>query len=151
MEIPDCRKGTGLYNAKYLNKEDKGFVAGFDAGVETVINFFNNLHIYMEDLLEADFNVKKVDETAVMKQYDDCMSRLSDEDTEGKQDCLSEEDFEKLNDRTKLMCVLMYCIADWSEMERNSVITSFIDRMSEEELEVNKAKYEEDKENNDSL
>lgn len=137
MHIPDCRKGEGLYNEKYLTDKDKEFIHGFDKGVEAVLNMFCNLEVYESELLDADFNVRKVDGMALTKQFDDC-STFDEKDYE----CLPKEEFDKLNDRTKLMCVLMQSIAGWAENERNSFIISFVDNTDTEILEANQKNYE---------
>ena len=137
MHIPDCRKGEGLYNEKYLTDKDKQFIQGFDKGVEAVLNMFCNLEVYQDELLDADFNVRKVDEMALTKQFDDCQT-FDEKDYE----CLPEEEFDKLDDRTKLMCILMQSIADWAEGERNNIITSMIDNTDTVVLEENQKKYE---------
>lgn len=137
--IPDCRKGNdGLYNEKYINKENKEFVRGFDYALETILNMFSNLETYTNEFLDADFNIRKVNDGAVSKQYDDCLNK-----DEKAEETFTKEDFNKANQQTQLVTTLMYCIADWHEMERNQLLVSMIDGTPTDILEKNKAEYEE--------
>lgn len=49
MYIPDCRTDKN-YNQKMLNKRDKDLLSGYDHGVSSVLNMFENLEIYLSDM-----------------------------------------------------------------------------------------------------
>ena len=43
--IPDCRNDA-VYNQKYLNAQDKQFVAGYDWAVDRIMTLFDNIEVY---------------------------------------------------------------------------------------------------------
>lgn len=135
--IPDCRKGEGLYNENYLNNTDKEFIKGYDKAFEDILNMFNNMDIYTDEFLESDFNVHKVNDGLVARQYDVCVYKESE--PEGLRE-EREADFNKANPQTQTILKMMECLTDWYEGERNERITAMIDNMSEQELEANKEK-----------
>lgn len=109
--IPDCRTDEA-YNEKYLNKEDKTFVHGFDYCAEQAVDiFFDNLDVYFEDddklmeLLQAELSEEEKEENAIT--YADLL-------------------------KNKML--------EWIEGERDELITAMIDDMDDDEYEEMKAK-----------
>lgn len=134
--IPNCRTDEN-YNEKFLNEKDSEFVKGYDWCVEMAVdNFFaNNMFdlqnedSYLGHLLNEKLPESMQEEYEVEFRFAGC----SDRETETRK-------IETYADliRSKIL--------DWIEMERDELITSMIDNMSEEEYERNKRKaYEEDK------
>ena len=59
--IPDCRTDE-YYNEKYLNAEDKEFIAGYDYAVEAIVSLIeHNVEIYpcLEQLLDDNIAIIK--------------------------------------------------------------------------------------------
>lgn len=134
--IPDCRTDEN-YNEKFLNEKDSEFVRGFDWCVEMAVdNFFAN---EMFELQNADsylghiLNEKLPEEMQSEYDVEFRFAGTGDKETETRK----VETYADLI-RSKIL--------DWIEMERDELITSMIDNMSDEDLDRNKQKvYEEDK------
>lgn len=116
------------YNQKYLNREDKEFLRGFDWCVEMAAdNFFGN---EMFGLVDEDGHLGHV---------------LCEEVPESMQE---EYEVETLEGETIKIRVRTYAdlirskLRDWMEMERDELITSMIDDMDDDEYEANREKYE---------
>lgn len=111
--IPDCRTDEA-YNEKYLNKEDKTFVHGFDYCTEQAVDiFFDNLDVYFEDddklmeLLQAELPEDEKEDKAIT--YADLL-------------------------KNKML--------EWIEEERDELITAMIDDMDDDEYEEIKAQVD---------
>lgn len=58
--IPDCREDSH-YNQKYLNREDKEYIKGYDYAVEEVLNdFFDNVCNYDFEVEGEDIDLGKI-------------------------------------------------------------------------------------------
>ena len=130
--IPNCRTDEN-YNQKYLSEDDKRELSGFDWCAEMVVdNFFNNIEDY-----------DALDKTGFIGQFlaQDVPEELQEEYT-------MEYDFDKEEDREedrKVKTVadyLRYCLLEWIEGERNEMIISMIESMTDEEYEAIKAKVD---------
>lgn len=107
--IPDCRTDD-TYNQKYLNKEDKDFIRGFDYTVSVFEVFLDNLDTYIHnDIFDDPYDEKKENKAKIFILK------------------LINSDFQKE--------VLKRIFNDWMEMDRDEFITSMIDSYSEEEYE----------------
>ncbi len=115
-----------------LQGRDKEFVTGFDFNTgEALNNLFDNLEVYEEELMSLGINVNDIDTEIVNGSYD--------EDDEFRP-CkwyneYSHRDLCSMNKATRLMLFIKYMINDYVEMERDNLITSLIESMSEEEHE----------------
>lgn len=111
--IPDTRNDS-TYNEKFLNDGDDAFVQGFDFAIDTMINLFgNNLDVYEEELTELCPEGHE-------KEWDEAFAKREDL-------------YEIVEDNKEILCAI---IKDWAEEERDSIITSCIDGMDEEEYEM---------------
>lgn len=111
--IPDCRTDEA-YNEKYLNKEDKTFVYGFDYCAEQAVDsFFYNLDVYFED--------------------DDKLMELLQAE-------LPED--EKQENATTYADLLKNKMLEWIEGERDELITAMINDMDDDEYEEIKAQVD---------
>lgn len=58
--IPDCREDA-TYNEKYLNKNDKQYIKGFDFAVEDVLDsFFDNIEDYDFEVDGEDIDIGRI-------------------------------------------------------------------------------------------
>ena len=66
--IPDVRTDEN-YNEKFLNEEDKMFLAGYDWAVEQATNMCNNLEVYPEllEIMEDNKAVIKEGKADILK------------------------------------------------------------------------------------
>ena len=134
--IPDCRHDEN-YNEKFLNDKDKEFIRGFDWCVEMAVdNFFANemFDLQSDDSYLGHILNEKLPES-MQEEYEIELefAGTGDKETETRK----VETYADLI-RSKIL--------EWIENERDELITSMIDNMSEEEYEKNKQKaYEEDK------
>lgn len=111
--IPDTRNDS-LYNERFLNDGDDAFVQGFDFAIDTMINLFgHNLDTYQQELTELCPEGHE-------KEWDEAFAKREDL-------------YEIVEDNKEILCAI---IKDWAEKERDSVITSCIDGMDEEEYEL---------------
>lgn len=111
--IPDCRTDEA-YNEKYLNKEDRTFVNGFDYCTEQAVDgFFYNLDVYFDD--------------------DDKLMELLQAE-------LPED--EKQENATTYADLLKNKLLEWIESERDELITAMLDDMDDDEYEEIKAQVD---------
>lgn len=123
--IPDCRISE-TYNQKYLKKDDKTFVKGFDWATQmTVDNFFGN--DFGNLLLESDYLRNMLDKELPDELKDEYAMECSFPYDEP-------EKFETRKVETYGDLIRMR-ILEWIESERNELITSMIDNMDEEEYD----------------
>lgn len=109
--FPDCRNDES-YNEDFLNEQDKRFIEGFDFAIEVISNLFkDNLSVFEEELT----NVSENDEMRVTRR----------------------DFYDILVQNNK---VVDEVLQTWSEMERDEIITSMLDSMSEAEYQENKEK-----------
>lgn len=130
----DCRRDT-TYNQKYVGEKDKLFLRGFDWAVEMVVdNFFDNemFGLQMGDGYFAHYLNHELPE--------DMKEEYVMEYTDGRPD-------EVRKVKTYADLVRMKLL-EWIEMDRNELITSMIDDLSEEEY--GKIKAEVDGQSKDS-
>lgn len=126
--IADCRTDD-YYNQKYLNQKDKEFLSGFDWCAEMAVdNFFDNNYdhdngVYLEHILA--------------QELPECMKDNYEMENTFRED--GEPETEKREVKTYADLLRMQILV-WIEMERNELITSMIDNMSEEEYNANKEK-----------
>ena len=60
MKVPDTRTDED-YNEKYLNKNDKAYVNGYDHAVDDVLDsFFANLDIFDWDVEDEDIDLYRI-------------------------------------------------------------------------------------------
>jgi len=98
--IPDCRTDE-YYNEKYLGKNDKAFVAGYDWAVSQIINLFNNLEVYpdLKELLDdkkAVIKDNKVDIAIVA--IEDWAEMQRDELITSMIDGMDEKEYQKIKE-----------------------------------------------------
>ena len=119
--IPDCRTDE-YYNQKFLTGSDKEFVRGFDWCVETAVdNFFDN---EMFDLAQSDSYLGHILNELVPEE-------LQEEYTQEHVFLNDGEDEHRTV--TTYADLIRYKLLYWIEMERDELITSMIDNMSDEE------------------
>lgn len=127
--IPDTRrlvntmfnkgKPNGYYEG-YLNDKDASYVAGFDWVVDYCLkNYFSDTQDLLDDITE---NLSMATDN---DKLCDLITNLSD------------------NDKNILALAIKNAILDRIEIERDELITSMIDSMSDEEYESFKKKFEE--------
>lgn len=110
--IPDCRVDEN-YNADFLNEKDSEFISGYDYALTQILNLIqNNLEVYQNELTE------------ISPYKDGCPE---DEIYASRRDL-----FDIVEENKGLISNI---ISDWHERERDTIITSFIENMSEEEYE----------------
>lgn len=111
--IPDTRNDSN-YNEDFLNADDNNFVQGYDCAVDTIVNLLaGNLDTYQQELTElcpADH----------IPEYDEAFATRTDL-------------YEIVTANKEILCAI---IKDWMEMERDEIITSFIDNMDDKEYEM---------------
>lgn len=132
MIMPDCRTDAN-YNQRYLKEEDAQFVRGYDWCAETVVdNFFDNLEMLQDDYLMKILNEKLPEHHEAYGTTYEWECCFAEEEPE-------ERKIETYGDyfRSKLL--------DWMESDRDELIVSLIDDMTEEEYAAarEKAKSEE--------
>ena len=125
MLIPDCRRDE-IYNEDFLNKDDTGFVKGFDWCAEHAADAaFNNLSC----IFDEDSGGKLAEVLAA----------------EAPEHLRTKYDWERLDGTAEAREVrtygdyLRYVLADWIERQRDELITSMIDGMDEGEYAELKA------------
>lgn len=59
MYIPDCRTDDA-YNQKHLNERNKEFLHGYDYGISSLMNVFDNLEIYSDEMEIDDEDINLV-------------------------------------------------------------------------------------------
>lgn len=125
--IPDCRTDEN-YNEKYLNEKDSDFLAGFDWALEEAVdNFFDNNYL------------KGLDDDSYIGHL------LTEELPESLREVYTAEYRfrEKKEVEKEVRTVADYVrmqILDWCEANRNELITSMIDNMSDKEYEAMRKK-----------
>ena len=120
MRVPNCRTSED-YNQKLLRGDDKEFIRGYDWCNEYgVDNFFNNLEILDDDYLMKVLNEKLPEHHDLYGAKYDYYYMFVDLDDE-------ERTIETYADLIRAK------IAQWIESERDMIITSFIDKMSDDE------------------
>ena len=108
--FPDCRHDD-FYNEDFLNKNDAGFLRGFDYALEIICNLIqNNLNAYENELTEV------LEEGAVAP---------SDEVFSTREDL-----YDILSENADLVSSI---ITHWHESERDEIITLMIDNMDDDE------------------
>lgn len=111
--IPDTRNDC-YYNERFLNDGDDAFVQGFDFAIEQMVNLFaGNLDVYEQELTELcpEGHEKEADEAFATRT----------------------DLYDILETDKEIICAV---VKDWAEKERDSVITSCIDSMDDEEYEL---------------
>lgn len=117
MKIPDCRTDK-VYNEKYLNDKDAQYVLGFDHCYEHCMeNFFNFVCDYEEELVES------MSDDIAKKYLRIDSDVLADNDSLSE---LSDEEVERLSPLTKLLLTLKETMLEYTEGERDMLITSMI-------------------------
>ena len=117
--IPDCRSDE-YYNQKYLSSADRREIFGFDWCAETVENFFANLEWLDENEKLLKFLEKEMPEEEQEENEWDYITLNGERET-GKEKLVTYADY------------LRAALIEWIEMERDEVITSLIDSMTDEE------------------
>ena len=128
--IPDGRTDE-YYNQKYLNEKDTEFLHGFDWCVEMAVdNFFDNdmFELQDEDLYLGHILCEKLPD-AIREEYEMEHTFSDREDA----DIRTVETYADLI-RMKLL--------EWIEMERNELITSMLEGLTDEEYNEIKAKVD---------
>lgn len=126
--IPNCRTDEN-YNQKYLNQKDKEFISGYDWCVEQVVdNFFDNNY---------DHDDEGYLEHILAQELPECMK--DNYEMEAGTDENGQRKYEEREVKTYADLLRMQILA-WVETERDELITSMIDDMSEEEYNANKEK-----------
>lgn len=127
--IPDCRTDEN-YNEKYINKEDKTFLRGFDWCAEmTVDNFFDNMDVYFEQDSHIMHVLNEELPEDIKGEYTVCESPFMEHGEETRK----VETYADLIRRE---------ILDYIEMGRDQLITSMIDGMDEDEYKKIKAEVD---------
>lgn len=125
--IPDCRRDE-CYNQKFLSGDDKEFVRGFDwCAEEAVDNFFDNNYDYDTGEYLAHILTQKVPEC--LREHYTMEYTFGDRPDE-------ERTIETYAD------LIRFELLHWIEMQRNELITSMLDSMSDEEYAANGGKTE---------
>ena len=126
--IPDCRTDE-YYNEKYLSKQDKEFLRGYDWATEMAVdNFFDNNYDMRFD--EDDFV-----EEAVLKELPE----------EAQDTYTMEFTFVSKEEERTIKTVIdkiRYEILEWIEMNRDELITSMIDGMDDKEYQKIKSEVD---------
>lgn len=153
--IPDCRakyekdvdkpcknKATCEENAinpywyGLLQGEDKEFCAGYDWNTEMVLNnLFDNLEIYEEELEKVGIKVDDIDFDVVNGAYDEANITFSEKADEREVKWFpdyTDAELKKMNKATKIMLTLKFIVNHYIEMERDELVTSMIEDMSDE-------------------
>lgn len=111
--IPDTRNDSD-YNERFLNDGDDSFVQGFDFALEQIVNLFaNNLDVYEGELTELCPEGHTIEPDEAFAKREDL--------------------YEIIKDNKEIICAV---VEDWSERERDGLITSFIDGMDDEEYKM---------------
>lgn len=125
-----------------LTGSDKAFLQGFDWCItQAVNNLFDNLDVYVSELDEVGVNIDEVDTDIVngaSLETNITMNTLLSYDTERPYkdySDYSEKELEKMTDATRLLLQIKTIINHYVEMERDELVTSMIEKMSEEEHE----------------
>lgn len=127
--IPDCRTDEN-YNEKYLNEKDKEFLLGFDWAIESAVdNFFDN------NFCMPDYDDSYISHVLTHDVPDFMKEKYTMEYTFGDRD---EENREV---KTYADWIRMK-ILEWIEIKRNTLITSMLDNMDEEEYKRIKEKVD---------
>ena len=125
--IPDCRSDE-YYNQKYLNEKDGEFVRGFDWCAEMAMdNFFDNIENFF---CNDSYLMHTLNEEMPEEMHDEYVWVDSFNETE-----------EKRTIKTYLDAIRAHLI-DWVESNRDELITSMIDAMSEDEYKRIKGKVD---------
>ena len=125
--IPDCRTDE-YYNQKFLGKSDKDFIRGFDWCTEQAVdNFFGNkmFGLAYPDSYLGHILCEEVPEE-LREEYDMEDSFLGRGDEHRKVETYAD--------------LIRMKLLQWIEMERDELITSMIDNMSDEEYAANGGK-----------
>ena len=127
--IPDCRRDE-TYNEKYLNKKDKEFLRGFDWCCEMAVdNFFDNDMDELQDEFTYLGHVLSEELPGIMQ-------------IEYEYETIDGVEKRKIKTYADLV---RSKILDWIEMERDELITSMIDGMSDEEYQEIKERVDNDR------
>ena len=123
--IPDCRTDEH-YNEKFLGKPDKDFIRGFDWCVEMAAdNFFDNEMFGLEapDNYLGHILCEEAGEHLQEEYVQEHIFLNNGEDEPRKVKTFAD--------------LIRYKLLQWVEMERDELITSMIDNMSDEEYAAN--------------
>ena len=128
--IPNCREDK-YYNQKYLNEKDRTEIIGYDWCTEEVVdNFFDNI----EDMFERDSYIGHVLNEELSEdereEYDMIVSFGVKEPKEVHRKCETYADLIRLR------------LLEWIESNRDEMIVSMIDNMSDEEYEKIKSRVD---------
>ena len=140
--IPNCREDE-TYNPKYLSKEDKAFIRGYDWAVEKAINNFFDNHFennFADDDYLTHILCQKLPQ-AKKTEYE-----MENSFTESGEIEYYTQEVETYADYLRMM------ILDWCETERNETVVFLVEDMDEDEYNanverVNKQKASREKEN----
>jgi hypothetical protein len=110
--FPDCRHDD-CYNEDFLNNEDKAFIKGMDYAVEQIKTLLTgNLDTYEDELTET----------------------LPEGETAGDDEVYASRDdlYEILEENSELLATI---VQNWSETERNEMITAMLDDYDDDEYQ----------------
>lgn len=125
--IPDCRTDEN-YSEKYLSEKDEQFVAGFDWAIEEAVdNFFDNN--FMKGLDDDSYigHLMTEELPEILKETYTAEYRFRDNNE-------VEREVETVADYIRMQ------ILDWCESNRNELIVSMIENMSDKEYEAMRKK-----------
>lgn len=158
--IPDCRpkyeKDCAIHNVfgaktpiddKKINPywygllkgQDAEFLRGFDYAVTMCLcNLFDNLDIYQDKLEEIGITVDDIDVDVVngaYKGFENINLDCIDDRVNAWIDEYSEEELLNMDISTRRMLTIKSIILEYIESERDELVTSMIESMSDEEHE----------------
>lgn len=129
MSYLNCRTDE-YYNQKYLDKNDKSFLDGFDWAMENAVdNFFDN-----------NFGDEDCDDSYISHIMKEEVPKYMKEDYE-MEFSFGDRPVEERTVQTYADYVRML-ILEWIEIERNELITSMIDGYDEEKYDRIKAEVD---------
>ena len=118
------KKEPNPYYEGYLNEQDKVYINGYDHNTENVVtNFFYNTDIYTERFEQIGFDPLKVDANVLQDEKDI--------------DDYSEEELDAMSMETKVLLAIANSLLEYIESDRNMLITSMIDNLSEKDYNEN--------------
>lgn len=124
------KKELNPYWEQYLGDSEKNYVAGYDLCAEEAVgNFFSNIANFKEDLQDAGLNVNDIEDEIL----------YADEN-------VPEDKLKKASPATRILYAIREALQISLEMDRDEMVTSLFDNMSDEEYQANVAHYKETEE-----
>lgn len=139
-EIAAKKNEINPYWYGLLKGSDESFLQGYDWNTtQALYNLFDNLEIFADVLEDVGIDFDEIDESIVNGSSAECnnitMPFLDDKREWKSYNEYSEEELTSMSQSTKIMLVMKSILAEYIESSRDSLVTSMIEDMTEEEYE----------------